>query len=133
MPFPVDIRFVKRAEEKLRRKLPSSYVARMCMRNGGELAAGDDAWQLYPVLDDSDRKRLARTCNDIVRETNAARQWRDFPANAVAIGSNGGGDQLVLVADESTDRFRDEVYWWDHETGELHKVADDFQELLEAE
>ena len=129
MPFPVDIQLVKRAEEKLGRKLPLDYVVRVRRENGGEVAAGPDTWNLYPIFDDSDRNRLKRTCNDIVRETLSAREWADFPPDAVAIASNGGGDQLVFVADPTSDRFRDEVYWWDHETGELHKVADTFEEL----
>lgn len=129
MPFPVDIEFVQRAEGKLGRKLPADYVVRMCRANGGEVAAGADTWSLYPIFDDSDRKRLKRTCNDIVRETLSARQWDNFPPDAVAIASNGGGNQLVFVADPASDRYRDDVLWWDHETGEIHKVADTFEEL----
>jgi hypothetical protein len=124
MAFPLDIQFVKRTEVKLRRKLPLGYVAKMCRDNGGEVATGTDHWWLYPIFDDSDRKRLKRTCNDIVRETAQAREWPDFPAEALAIRNNGGGDQLVLLADPETDRYADAVYWWDHETGELDKVAE---------
>lgn len=130
MAFPLDIQMVKRAEAKLGRKLPLGYVVKMCRDNGGEVNAGPDHWFLYPIFDDSDRKRLKRTCNDIIRETDAARKWTDFPPPALAIGSNGGGDQLVLLADPESDRYADAVYWWDHETGDLKKVADTFEELL---
>jgi hypothetical protein len=129
MPFSVDIKHVQRAEETLGRKLSLSYVAQMCRSNGGEIDTDDDNWNLYPILDDSDRQPLKRTCNDIVRETNLARQWQNFPSGALAIGSNGSGDQLVMLADPSSNCFSDTIYWWDHETGELNHVADDFSEL----
>ena len=129
MAFPLDIEFVKRVEANLGRKLPLGYVVRMSRENGGGVIAGPDHWGLYPIFDDSDRKRLKRTCNDIVRETASAREWPDFPPEALAIGDNGGGDHLVLLPDPQSDRFADAVYWWDHETGGLEKVADDFEEL----
>src|ERR1022692_1274777 len=100
MPFPVDIEFVKRAEAKLGRKLPLGYVGKMCQHNGGEVIAGSDCWQLHRIFDDSDKKRLKRTCNDIARETRVARELTfDFPPSALVIGANGGGDLLVLLAD----------------------------------
>lgn len=129
MPFPVDVQFVKRAEIKLCKKLPLGYVAHMCRNNGGEVITRTDSWQLYPIFDDSDKKRLKRTCNDIIRETASAKQWPGFPDDAIAIGTNGGGDQLVLLPEAGDDRFGDAIYWWDHETDELNKVADDFSEL----
>lgn len=129
MPFPLDIQFVKRAEAKLGRKLPLGYVATMCRSNGGEVTTVAGTWWLYPIFDDTDKNRLKRTCQDIVRETAAARDWPDFPPNALAIGDNGGGDVLVLLADGETDCYADAVYWWDHETGELNQLADAFEEL----
>jgi hypothetical protein len=129
MAFPLDIRFIRQVEERLGRKLPSNYAARMRKNNGGELHAGSEVWELYPIRDDSDRKRLKRTCNDVILETANARKWPEFPANALAIGSNGTGDQLVLLAMETAGDYGNEVYWWDHETGELNKLADDFAEF----
>jgi SMI1 / KNR4 family (SUKH-1) len=130
MPFPVDIQLVKRAEDKLGRKLPLGYVGKMCQHNGGEVECGSDSWNLHPIFDDSDKKRLKRTCNDIVRETKVARELTpDFPPSALVIGANGGGDLLVFVADSGSDHYGDSVYLWSHETGELNKVADDFAEL----
>src|SRR5262245_29411051 len=129
MGFPVDQRFVTRTEDKLATKFSLSYVAQMCKENGGGVKAGEDHWSLYPILDDSDRKRLKRTCNDVIYETNQARKWPSFPAEAVAIGSNGGGDQLVFLHDAGAGRLGDAVYWWDHETGEVQKVAEDFLDL----
>lgn len=130
MPFPIDVQFVKRAEAKLGRKLPLDYVVKMCRENGGDVFAGPDSWFLFPVFDDSDKKRLKRTCNDIIRETASAQDWPGFPANALAIGSNGGEDILVLLPEPNGDRFAEAVYWWDHETGEVDQVAASFEELL---
>ena len=121
--------FVRQAQEKLGRALPLCYVSRMCRDNGGEVRVGQDVFFLHPILDATDRKRLARTCNDIVRETASARQRAGFPPDALAIGNNGGGDRLVFLPDHEAPRFADAVYWWDHETGELHRAADGFEEL----
>ena len=129
MPFPVDIRFVQRAEEKLGRKLPLGYVVRMCRDNGGAVHTQIDDFCLYPVFDDSDTTRLKRTCSDIVRETLSARRSPGFPSDAVAIGDNGGGDKLILLPDKTGDRLSDSIYWWDHETDEVTLVADDFADL----
>ncbi len=129
MAFPLDLQFVKRTEAKLGRKLPLGYVARICRDNGGQVAAGMDHWLLYPIFDDSTRQRLKRTCNDIIRETGLARQWPGFPLEALAIGNNGSGDLLVILADPESDRYADAVYWWDHETSELIRVADAVEEL----
>ena len=129
MPFPVDSVFIDRAVEKLGIRLPLSYIACMQRSNGGEVEAADDVWQLYPIFDDSDKTRIRRTCNDIVRETKLAREWPDFPPNGVAIADNGSGDKLVFVPNDFADRLAEVVYWWDHETGELTAIADDFGAL----
>ena len=130
MPFPIDIKYVNETERKLGVKFPPSFVVRMVRNNGGEVSTPPDAWQLYPFLDSSDRKRLARTCNDIVRETAKAKEWPNFPPQAVAIGGNGCGDQLVLIPQSDVPtHLGHEVYFWDHETGELFKLADDFDEI----
>jgi len=130
MPFPVDIKFVNDAEAKLGVKFPAAFVVKMTKLNGGSVNTGTDTWELYPFLDTSDRKRLARTCNDIVRETQFSRQWSGFPQDAISIGANGGGDKLVLLPDPHAPTvLLHQVFWWDHETGEVHHVADDFADL----
>jgi hypothetical protein len=130
MPFPLDESHIIATETKLGVKFPPSFRQRMMRDNGGEVETGDDPWQLYPFLDNSDRKRLARTCNDIVRETQNARGLDTFPADAIAIGANGSGDQLVLFKNsENESALSSIVYWWDHETGRTYKVAKDFSEL----
>lgn len=129
MPFPVDEKYILQAEQKLGVKFPTAFREKMMQDNGGEVDTPPDAWQLYPFLDTSDKKRLKRTCNDITRETASARKWRSFPSDVVAIGTNGGGDQLVLRPSSDPSVLRDAVFWWDHETGEINKVAEDFKEL----
>src|SRR5579871_3799539 len=129
MAFPLDIEFVRRTEAKLGRRLPLGYVAKMCGENGGEVAAGPDIWQLHPIFDNSDEKRLKKTCNDIIRETIAAREWPQFPMNALAIGDNGGGDKLVFLTEPEGDCYADAVCWWDYETGSLNQVAGAFEKL----
>ena len=85
MPFDLAERFIGAAEEKLGAPLPHSYRQAMMASNGGEVTAYDGVWSLYPILDTSDRKRLSRSCNDILRETRVMRDWPGWPENAVAI------------------------------------------------
>ncbi|MBN2023772.1 MAG: SMI1/KNR4 family protein [Pirellulales bacterium] len=129
MPFPVDEKYIMSAEQKLRVGFPESFRRKMLQDNGGEVATPSDAWQLYPFMDTSDKKRLKRTCNDITRETASARQWNSFPKEAVAIGANGSGDQRILIPSDDPAILRDAVFWWDHETVEVTKIAEDFEEL----
>jgi len=133
MPFPVDPSYIKATEAKLGVTFPLSFVARMVRLNGGEVETCSDVWELHPFLDTSDRKRLKRTCNDIVYETRWSREHAaGYPPDAVSIASNGSGDELVLMPDPARPgRLRDAVYFWDHETGEVSAVANDFHELAE--
>lgn len=127
MPFDLPESFLKVAEQSLGMALPASYRSSMLRNNGGEIIAGSDTWELYPIADSSDRKRLSRTCNHILKETENCRLWERFPGNALAIATNGCGDHLVLVNQDT--RFSSEIYIWSHETGCLTKVASDFSEL----
>ena len=130
MPFPVDEKHILNTEEKLKVKFPESYRNKMILENGGTVETPPDAWNLYPFFDTSDKKRIKRTSNHIIRETGVAREWDTFPQNAVAIGSNGCGDQLIFIKPSiSSDQCDASVYWWDHETGNINKVANDFDEL----
>jgi hypothetical protein len=129
MAFPVDVRFDNEAGKRLGRALPLSYVGRICRENGGDVSVDGESFTLHPILDTTDRKRLSRSCNDIVRETASARSRPDFPPQGIAIGDSGGGDVLVLLPDDNGSRFADTVYRWDPETGELARVADTLEEL----
>ncbi len=130
MPFPVEEKYIKQTEQKLGVVFPASFRNKMMHENGGSVETPPDFWNLYPFMDTSDMKRLKRTCNDIVRETAAARGSTGFPEKAIAIGANDGGDQLVFIPTENTTTLRDAIYWWDHETGNINQIAEDFEELL---
>jgi len=102
----------------------------MIASNGGEVAAYDAVWNLHPILDKSDRKRLSRSCNDILRETRMMRDWPDWPANAVAIADNGTGDKLLFLREGQL--YQPAVYVWLHDSGDLIVVAQSFSELRRA-
>ena len=130
MPFPVDGKFVDEAEQKLGITFPSMFRGRMMKDNGGSVEAGGDEWQLFPFFDNSDRKRIARTANHIVRETTQAREWPGFPPGAVAIASNGTGDLLVFLPKaDAPGQLAPEVHRWSHEGGDVEQVADSFADL----
>ena len=131
MPFPVDEKHILNTEEKLKVKFPESYRKKMIIENGGTVETPPDAWNLYPFFDTSNIKRIKRTSNHISCETGVAREWDTFPQNAIAIGSNGCGDQLIFIKPSASSTQCDaSVYWWDHETGNINKVANDFDELV---
>ncbi len=128
MPFPVAEQFIAATESKLGVAFPDAFRARITSNNGGEVSTDDDDWQLYPFFDTSDSKRLSRTSNDIVRETTSARQWRGFPPEAVAIASNGCGDQLVFIPSAGSTTLQPQPFIWLHETGELQPTEISFDE-----
>ena len=127
MPFDLAESFLLAAESQLGARLPESYRNAMLRANGGELKAADDSWQQYPIADTSDRKRLSRSANHVLKETEVCCRWSRFPLDAVAIAGNGGGDHLVFIKRGGT--FERSVFVWSHETGALEKVANDFAEL----
>jgi hypothetical protein len=124
MPWPVAQQYIDEAEAALGVHFPRNFVARMRQINGGEVTINGQTWWLHPFWDKSDRKRLARTSNDIVRETNKARQWAGFPAGGVAIAHGLGPEQLVLLPSEKDPHELDDtVYDWDPQY-ELEAIAD---------
>jgi len=131
MPFEVDVEFIVAVERALGCALPASYRAAMMRSNGGEVSALDEAWWLYPIADASTSPRISRTANHVLRETEQARAWPGFPIEALAIASNGDGDQLVLLRDGAD--FGDAVFAWRHDTRETIQVVADFAELTSGE
>jgi hypothetical protein len=127
VPFNLEERFIAAAEQEFGASLPYSYRQAMMTNNGGEVFACDDVWNLHPILDASDRKRVKRSCNDILRETAFMGDWPGWPENTLAIGSNGGGDRLVLL--KVNRRFEPTIYVWLHDSSELLAVADGFSDL----
>lgn len=97
MPFNLSEEQLAQTEKELGSKLPREYREAMKLDNGGEASTEEDDWEFYPIKDTSDRKRLSRTCNHIVSETESCKGFGNFPENAVAIASNGLGDQMVFL------------------------------------
>jgi len=132
MPFPIDIKYIIETEQELGLVFPDSFKSKMSKENGGELMTEDDDLQLFPFFDKSDNKRMSRTCNHIVLETKQARTWDNFPNNGIAIAFNGSGDNLILLPlDNDNKKLREEIYLWQHETGEIQQVAKTIDELTE--
>jgi len=125
MPFPITAAEIAKTETKTGFTFPLGMKSRLSKNNGGEIDVVGDSWQLIPFLDATDRKRLARTCNDIVRETAGMRKWRGFPTDAFVVAQNGSGDYLIIRPDcEGSTQLGEMIYLWDHETGEHEPVAD---------
>lgn len=132
MAFPIDIKYIIESETELGIEFPYGFKQKMMKLNGGELITQDDDWQLHPFFDKSDKKRISRTCNHIVLETKQAKKWNNFPLNAIAIATNGCGDQLILLPlDDNEKKLGEKIFLWFHETGETQQVAETINELIE--
>lgn len=129
MPFPIDEKYIAQTEQQLGLVFPPCFKAKMIEMNGGEVVADNDLWQLLPFFDQSDKKRIKRTCNHIIYETKQAQQWLGFPADAIAIASNGSGDLLLFKKIENVQQLEATIYRWSHETAALKVVAQQFNQL----
>ncbi|MDR0196340.1 MAG: SMI1/KNR4 family protein [Myroides sp.] len=129
MPFPIELKYIEQTEEELGVLFPDQFKTKMMQENGGELTSKEDDWQVYPFFDRSDKKRINRTCN-IGLETKQASSWHNFPANAIAIASNGSGDYLILLPETGNEKQLSEViYSWWHEEGIPQQIADSINDL----
>jgi len=124
MSFPIDEKYIGETELELNVKFPNDFKNRMIKSNGGELLISREfEFELHPFFDKSDRKRISRTCNHIGLETKNAREWIGFTENGIAIGSDGFGNQLILTHN-GNGNLTDELYFWNHETGKIKKIAE---------
>jgi hypothetical protein len=131
MPFPLDKKCIDNTQIELGVTFPKRFVQKMLDENGGEVFTDDDGWTLYPFFDKTHNKRISRTCNHIGLETKKAKEWTTFPGSAIAIGANGTGDQLILLPDPTNVKMLlEDIYIWQHETGDIIKVADSITELV---
>lgn len=130
MAFDLSEEWVIETEAQLGARLPAGYRAAMMRRNGGSIVLDGEDWALYPIRDASDRKRIARTCNDILRETAACRAWGGFPPSDLAIAGDGSGDKLVFL--RNGDAYGPAPAIWRHETGGLIAQAPDIGDLSSA-
>lgn len=132
MPFPVEQKYIKEAEVGLGVEFPKSFVEKMLKLNGGEVSTDEDDWILYPFFDKLNTKRMSRTCNHIILETNQLRRIMGFPENGIAIAGNGGGDHLILLPFEGNQtKIKEKIYIWLHETGEIIEIANSIEALIE--
>ncbi|SHL44748.1 SMI1 / KNR4 family (SUKH-1) [Flavobacterium saccharophilum] len=132
MAFPIDVKYIIETEEHLGVEFPYEFKQKMINQNGGELITEDYDWQLYPFFDKSDKKRISRTCNHIILETKQAKEWHNFPENAVAIATNGCGDYLILLPlEKDAKQLSEKIYSWFHEKGEIKEVTKNITELIE--
>ncbi|HGF5057829.1 TPA: SMI1/KNR4 family protein [Vibrio parahaemolyticus] len=127
MAFNLSEEQLVNTEVELGAVLPHDYRESMKIENGGEVTTEEDDWELYPIKDNSDRKRLSRTCNHIIEETRSCFGFGNFPYNALAIAGNGLGDQMVFLKESA--QFKPEVYIWLHETGETQLLASSFAKI----
>jgi hypothetical protein len=127
VPFNLPEEQLTKTEEELGTTLPHAYREAMKLDNGGEASTEEDDWEIYPIRDTSDRKRISRTCNHIIYETEFCKGFGNFPDEALAIASNGLGDQMVFLKESG--QFLNTVYLWLHETGELKPLAASFDEI----
>lgn len=130
MPFPITEIELAKTEAKIGIRFPESFRNAMMADNGGEIVTDEDQWELYPFLDTSDRKRLSRTSNDILRETEQDRKWPGFPQNGWSVANNGFGDHMLFIQSKADPKiFEATVYTFWHETGAIKVLAEDFSEL----
>lgn len=123
MAFDVSEELIAATEAEIGRRLPAELRSQLAANNGGYVPdhAGRE-WQLHPVRDDTDRKRLGRTANDILRETKSAKKWTGFPDDAYAVGADGMGNLLVMLPGSQS------LHAWDHETGQISHVVLDWSQ-----
>lgn len=131
MPWPVSIQAIRAAEAKLGVRFPDDLVAGMTAMNGGAVRALNDVWPLLPFLDTSDRKRTARTSNDVVRETLSFREMEWFPQEAVVLAALDGNCLLLLPQANDPSRLKDEVFVWHMDAGGVECVFESTAELMQ--
>lgn len=123
MSFPVNELMIITAETALGVRFPSAYRARLMHENGGLTQIEGEYWELFPVRDTSDNKRLKRTCNDLVQETKSLRNKWNIPPNAVVIGENGSGDYLLYLSIEGETTLQN-LAVWRHEGSAIEPITD---------
>ena len=117
MAFPLDEKFIIKAEEELGASLPDEYRRMMMQQNGGRFVVLDDDWTFHPIFDTYDKKRLKRSANHILRETEARRGYSSLPEGAVEVAKNDFGDGLLLL--RQGNRFGPNLHLILHETGTI--------------
>ncbi|UUC44426.1 SMI1/KNR4 family protein [Flavobacterium cerinum] len=130
MAFPVEEKYIIAAEDELGIEFPECFRFKMIEENGGEIVTEEDDWQLFPFFDQSDPKRISRTCNHIVLENDNVKASEHFPTEGIAIASNGCGDFLLFLPSlQDRKILGSEIFLWTHENGIIEKIAETIEEL----
>lgn len=130
MAFNLPIEQLEACEKELGLSFPEHYRNALLEENGGTVETNEDYWEIVPIKDKTDRKRLSRTCNDIIHETNSFSKFNNWHENAYVIAQNGSGDALVFFREGN--RFEKEIFMWSHEDGALQFITDDLSSLRNA-
>lgn len=135
MAFNVDEKYILAAEAELKVQFPESFRRKMMQVNGGAVfipypneTEEGEIFFLYPFFDSSDKKRISRTCNDIVRETKLSREKYGLEEHLIVIGSDQSKCWLVLRIEDDGVLGR-AVYILPFGSDTMYKVAQDFSEL----
>ena len=123
MAKPVEEKYIQKSELHFQGSFPASYRNSMKSENGGTVATEDDYWELFPIFDETNKKSIAKTIYNIVKETEKLKNTPGFPDNAIAIGENGCGDILIIFPDQN------QVHKWFHESHSFELIANDFSDL----
>ena len=125
MGFNLEEVFIKNTENNLGIQFSLSFKTKMMDDNGGEISIKGEGWFIFPFYDNSDKRRIKRTSNNITRETNLFYLDHDDIKNYVVFADNGSGDYLLFDKKNPTP-----VYMFLHESEIIKKVAEDFSDLM---
>jgi hypothetical protein len=119
---------VERAEAQLGAQLPEPLRDAYIVANKAlEVEIHGEIWTTYPVFDPDN---AARTANHLTYENAPEQRWDGFPADAIAIGNSGSGDQLVLLVRNGC--AMDVLHVWNHETADVRSTSQSTNAILDA-
>ena len=130
MAFDVSEKYVIETEQKLGVVFPKSYRDSIMEINGGMVVSpqGEEegVWFLFSICDKSDKNRLRRTAQDIVRENEAAWNYYGMPDNLYSIG--GDNSEYIVFQKTQSGKLDDAVYLY-HPSYGVKLLSSDFSEL----
>ncbi len=120
MAFPVEKKWIERAELELGARFPELHRQSLMESNGDTVVQyGGEEWEFLPVRDDSNRRRTARSWSGVVHVTVELRKSRVWPAEYVVFATAGDGNYLLFRIDTTSGCMLEDVFVWDHE----HQIA----------
>jgi cell wall assembly regulator SMI1 len=107
-------------EKKIGAAFPKEYREFVQKANNAEVGE----WILHPI---KDSKNIKKTWDDIVRK-NIENRWETMNSCYIEFADDGTGDKLCFKISEN--RMCSEIYFWDHESGEVKKISDNFLDMI---